>query len=229
MLKLKTVKIIFLLSLLIPIASFAHPGGLDDQGGHFDRKNNTYHCHEEPCFSIHKQVEEATEEAKSGTYSSIYNRNDWPHWIDEDGDCQNLRHELLITTSMIPVQFTNSNNCRVKTGKWIGVYTGQIFKKASDVDIDHIVPLAHAHRHGADNWTREQRRTFANDPENLLVVDDATNQSKSDQAPHEWLPPNETYWCEYGKRWKQVKDKYGLRYSQQERIVLGQLANTCAE
>jgi len=27
----------------------------------------------------------------------------------------------------------------------------------------------------ADNWTRVQRRTFANDFENPLVVDDATN------------------------------------------------------
>ena len=111
------------------------------------------------------------------------------------------------------------------------MYTGKIFTKASDVDIDHIVPLAHAHahRHGADNWAREQRRTFANDLDNLLVVDDATNQSKSDQAPHEWLPPNEEYWCEYGKRWEHVKYKYELRYSQQERIVLDQIANTCID
>jgi len=108
-------------------------------------------------------------------------------------------------------------------------FTGKVFTTASDVDIDHIVPLAHAHRHGADNWTRDQRRTFANDPENLLVVDDSTNQSKSDQAPHEWLPPNEDYWCEYGKRWEHVKDEYGLRYSQQETIVLNQLSKTCTE
>ena len=82
--------------------------------------------------------------------------------------------------------------------------------KASDVDIDHIVSLAHAHRHGADNWTKAQRRIFANDFENLLVVDDATNRAKSDKAPHEWLPPQKNYWCEYGQRWERVKNKYGL-------------------
>jgi Protein of unknown function (DUF1524) len=221
-------KTIFLLIFFFPIVSFAHPGGLDEQGGHFDRKTNTYHCHEEPCFSIHRQVEEATQKAESRTFSSVYNRDNWPHWIDEDNDCQNLRQELLVATSMVEVEFTSSNRCTVKTGQWYGVYTGQIFTKASDVDIDHVVPLAHAHRHGADNWTREQRRTFANDPDNLLIVDDGTNQSKSDQAPHEWLPPNENYWCEYGKRWEQVKNKYNLRYSQQEHITLNQLANTCA-
>jgi len=100
--------------------------------------------------------------------------------------------------------------------------------KASDVDIDHIVPLAHAHRHGAANWTRAQRRAFANDFDNLLVVNDSTNQSKSGQAPHEWLPPLKEYWCEYGKRWERVKDKYGLlRYSDQEHIALNRLAETC--
>ena len=90
-----------------------------------------------------------------------------------------------------------------------------------------MVPLAHAHRHGADTWTKALRRKFADDFDNLLVVDDSTNQSKSDQAPHEWLPPLESFWCEYGKLWKKVKDKYGLRYSNDERITLNQLAEAC--
>jgi CRISPR/Cas system Type II protein with McrA/HNH and RuvC-like nuclease domain len=69
--------------------------------------------------------------------------------------------------------------------------------------------------------------TFANDFDNLLVVDDAANQSKSGQAPDKWLPPNKNYWCEYGKQWERVKDKYGLRYSSDERVALNSLAETC--
>ena len=95
------------------------------------------------------------------------------------------------------------------------------------MDIDHIVPLAHAHRHGAESWTKAQRRAFANDFENLLVIDDAINQSKSDKAPHEWLPPLKSYWCEYGKRWERIKDKYRLRYSSDEHMALNVLAETC--
>ncbi len=212
---------------LFPTFVFAHGGRLDDQGGHFNKKTGEYICHKEPCFSIHKQTEEAYKQAEPGTFSKVYNHEDWPHWIDEDGDYQNARQELLIATSEVTVQFKKARGCTVKYGRWFGVYTGQIFTKASDLDIDHIVPMAHAHRHGADNWTKAQRREFANDFDNLLVVDDSTNQSKSDQAPHEWLPPQESFWCEYGKRWEKVKDKYGLRYSNQERITLNQLAETC--
>jgi hypothetical protein len=187
-------KTALLLFLLIPALVFSHPGGLDKQGGHFDRKANTYHCHKEPCFLIHKQSEDAYQKAEPGTYSRVYNRKDWPHWIDIDGDCQNTRHELLIETSSVSVQFKNDKRCTVRYGQWYGVYTGETFTKASDLDIDHVVPLAHAHRHGADTWTKAQRREFANDFDNLLVVDDSTNQSKSDKAPHEWLPPLKEYW-----------------------------------
>jgi len=158
-----------------------------------------------------------------------YQRKDWPHWIDADKNCRNTRQELLIATSQKPVQFKDARQCTVKAGKWIGPYTGKTFTKASDVDIDHIVPLAHAHRHGASNWSREQRRTFANDFENLLVVDDATNQAKSDKAPHQWLPPNKAFWCEYGQRWQRIKEKYRLFYGDQERYVLNELAAGCVQ
>ena len=177
LIQLKSMKIIFLLILLLPILAFAHGGAVDKQDGHFNRKNNTYHCHKEPCFSIHKQSEEAYRQADPSTYSRVYNRKDWPHWIDADGGYQNTRQELLIATSTHHTQFKNNKRCTVRYGHWYGVYTGQAFNKASDLDIDHVVPLAHAHRHGAADWTRAQRRAFANDYENLLVVDDSVNQS----------------------------------------------------
>lgn len=142
-------KIILLLFLLIPVLAFAHGGGLDKQGGHLNRKTDTYECHKEPCFSIHKQSEKAYQKAEPGTYSNVYNRKDWPHWIDKNGDCQNTRQEFLIATSEVAVQFKDSKRCTVKSGLWYGVYTGQAFTDPSEVDIDHVVPLAHAHRHGA--------------------------------------------------------------------------------
>lgn len=38
-------RFIFLLLLLISLMSFAHPGRTDADGGHYNRKNGTYHYH----------------------------------------------------------------------------------------------------------------------------------------------------------------------------------------
>ena len=123
-------------------------------------------------------------------------------------------------TTVGTIKWKRNKPCNVSWGRWVCPYTGQVFEKASDVDIDHIVPLAWAHRHGAANWSREKKRQFANDPENLLVVDDATNQAKGDKGPDEWMPPLKSFWAEYARRWMAVKAKYGLITSEKEEAAL---------
>jgi hypothetical protein len=218
---LNAVKFRFLCVLLICVSTGlanSHPGGLDDQGGHTDRKTNEYHCHKEPCFSNHKQVEQAHHEAAAAgaVMSNTYNREDWPHWIDADDDCQDTRVETLLASSRFHTKFSLINGCTVAWGIWPDPYTGKTFFNASAIDIDHVVPLAHAHRNGAANWLQEKKQQFANDPINLITVDGSSNRSKSDQGPNEWMPPREEYWCEYLKRWVVVKAKYGLTASNDE-------------
>lgn len=152
-----------------------------------------------------------------------YNRKDWPHWIDEDGDCQDTRAEILIRDNIGTLKFKRNKGCNVSWGEWLCPYTGKTSYKASDLDIDHIVPLAHAHRTGGVLWPREKKRAFANDPENLLVVDDSTNQEKGDQDPTAWKPPQTHYWAEYARRWRAVKLKYGLVISVQEERALQEM------
>jgi len=146
-------------------------------------------------------------------WSGEYNRSAYQHWIDADKDCQSTRAEILIRDSKIPVTFDKEEKCVVIAGQWICPYTRKTFTQASDIDIDHIVPLGNAHKSGAEFWTKEQRRTFANDPENLLSVEDNANQAKGDKSPEEWCPENKKYWKEYAKRWFKIKDKYHLKYT----------------
>jgi len=143
-------------------------------------------------------------------FASGYNRKDWRHWEDLDGDCQNTRAEILIRDSRIPVQFKDRRECSVVAGEWYGPYTGRTFFRASDVDIDHVVPLGHAHRAGGADWSKAQKLRFANDPDNLLAVDDQTNQDKGAKPPSQWMPPRKEFWCEYLSRWAVIESRYGL-------------------
>jgi 5-methylcytosine-specific restriction endonuclease McrA len=144
------------------------------------------------------------------TINPAYNRKDWPHWIDEDRDCQNTRAEILIRDNVGTIKFKRNKQCNVSWGKWVCPYTGNVYTKASDIDIDHIVPLSYAHRHGAAGWSRERKRAFANDPLNLLAVEDNTNQAKGSKGPTAWMPPRTGYHAEYCRMWSAVITKYGL-------------------
>lgn len=158
-----------------------------------------------------------------------YNRNDWRHWEDFDRDCQNTRQELLISTSLAPATFTNARNCTVATGLWIGPYTGEVFTQASDVDIDHIIPLNYAHDHGGALWSPLLKKVFANDPDNLLVTQDNANQSKSDRGPSQYMPPLEAYRCEYMRRWKFLVAKYELAIDKADSDLIALSSRVCRQ
>lgn len=158
--------------------------------------------------------------ATASNAAEKYNRDDWPLWIDKDGDCQNTRHEILIKTSQTKVTFKNEKECAVKSGKWLDPYTGETVTDASKIDIDHIVPLSEAHKKGGAKWNAETKKQFANDPLNLVATENRINRQKSDKAPHQWKPPNKQYHCEYAHRWRIIKDKYRLEYEYEEMIAL---------
>ena len=92
-----------------------------------------------------------------------YDRKLLKHWIDEDRDCQNTRHEVLLEESLAPVTFKTSKNCRVISGSWLGAYSGNVFTDASQLDIDHLVPLKEAHESGGYAWDAYRKRDYAND------------------------------------------------------------------
>lgn len=178
----------------------AHGGGLDAQGGHTDRNSGIYHCHRSSCTVT-------GEHPSIGNADQGYNRDDWSHWLDSDGDCMNTRHEVLLAQSIGNI-LLSSDGCRVLSGVWTGPYTGTRYLDPSDLDIDHVIPLAWAHVRGGAVWSPAQKAAFANDPVNLLAVDDGLNQSKGARGPNEWLPPKLDSVCEYLFRWVNVLSAY---------------------
>ena len=73
-----------------------------------------------------------------------YDRKSYHHWIDENRDCQNARHEVLIEESLSKVGFKSSKGCRVVSESWNDPYAGRTIIDATKLDIDHRVPLEEA-------------------------------------------------------------------------------------
>ena len=162
-----------------------------------------------------------------------YDRGDWPHWIDADGDCQDTRAEVLIRDSRVEVAFRPRDDgraCTVDTGLWIDPYTGATHTRAADLDVDHFVPLANAHASGGWSWDRDRKRAYANelgDARHLLAVAASVNRGKGARGPEEWLPPARLYWCEYVRAWRGIKETWGLGFSAAEANAVMSLLSPC--
>jgi hypothetical protein len=144
-----------------------------------------------------------------------YLRKDWHHWSDEDKDCQNTRQEILIQRSSIPVRL-NAKGCTVFSGRWDDFYYPEFLTRAKDVDIDHLIPLKHAHDVGGSNWTLAEKETFANDPQNLVTTSKKYNRAKGAKTIAQWLPVQRVYACQYIREWIRLKKKYELRLTKPE-------------
>ena len=230
--------------LFLSTALFGHGDRTDSLGCHHDSKNGEYHCHSGPLSgqSFGSKEEALCELEGTSTKLEIntsfpwslsktipYQRDLYGSWIDADGDCQNTRQEVLIAESLVPAKLDNTG-CRVISGKWLDLYTGQTFTNPRDLDIDHFIPLAEAHRSGSDGWSRKQRRNFANDlsyPGSLIAVSSSANRAKGDRDPAGWLPPNVEFVCEYTLNWVNAKDYWGLRMDDAERIKIDSVLEQC--
>lgn len=158
-----------------------------------------------------------------------YRREDYlVRWPDSDNDCQNLRHELLVRESLSEVTFTNSRNCVVSAGLWFDPYTEVQLNQASDLDVDHVIPLAYVHDRGGDAWSSKKKKAFAIDQGNLLLVDDYENSVKGSKGPSEYLPAK-GFHCEYLSIWKRMAEKYNIELDEADRAVIAETQPRCGD
>ncbi|TDC89595.1 HNH endonuclease [Actinomadura sp. 7K507] len=156
---------------------------------------------------------------------SGYDRDKFPHWITIAGAC-NTRETVLKRDG---IDVKTSAACAPVSGTWRSPYDGATWTAASDLDIDHMVPLAEAWRSGAASWTTSRRRAFANDlsSSQLWAVTDNLNQAKGDKDPAEWTPPLASFRCLYSRSWIDVKYRYRLTIDTAEKRALTRLLGTC--
>ncbi|GAB0132125.1 hypothetical protein EsDP_00000569 [Epichloe bromicola] len=177
-----------------------------------------------PSTSTARSLLNGLEVAESGSGDG-YSRSKFPTWATIEGTC-NTR-EFVIKRDGSNVD-TNSA-CVAQSGHWVSPYDGDGFDEASELDIDHTVPLKNAWISGASSWTADKRKAFANDitrPQ-LWAVSATSNRSKSDRSPDDWMPPLESFWCTYSKSWIQVKSHYDLTITSDEKGALSSMLDTC--
>ena len=148
-------------------------------------------------------------------------------WTDADRDCQNTRHEVLIAESTVAPSLSASG-CTVTAGRWTPSYDGGTYTLASQLEIDHLVPVSEAWDSGAQRWTQQQRVAFYNDlgyAGSLVAISSALNQSKSDRGPEQWLPPADV--CGYVTAWTAVKIRWSLSVDPAEQAALLRQADAC--
>lgn len=122
------------------------------------------------------------------------------------------------------------DTCTVVSGTLHDPYTGltiDFIKGSSDIQIDHVVTLSDAWQTGAQSFSRAQRIQLANDPLELLAVQGAANQQKSDGDAATWLPSNKSFRCQYVARQIAVKQKYALWVTPAERQAILGVLSTC--
>jgi len=159
-----------------------------------------------------------------------YVREDWKHWIDEDKDCQNTRHEVLIEESLKAVTFKSDKQCQVATGEWLAPFTGDTVTDATKLDVDHMIPLKNAHDSGGWAWDAGMKSAYANEmaySDHLIAVTASANRKKGAKGPEGWKPPNQDYWCDYAIDWVQIKADWGLSATKAEWTALQAMIATC--
>ncbi|GED98421.1 HNH endonuclease family protein [Gordonia crocea] len=119
----------------------------------------------------------------------------------------------------------------VTAGRLRSPYTGRalVFRRsrATSVQIDHIVPLSFAWDMGAHGWPAATRLRFANDPANLVAVDEKSNRDKGDREPARWMPPARAFHCQYAQQFVAVLAAYPVLLDEPSARVLAAALRGC--
>ena len=171
-------------------------------------------------------------EVKGRAPKTGYKRTEFYNgWPDIDG-C-NLRQRILKRD--FGETAVTDEKCNVVAGKFYEPYTGEVMEFhtrkeiSKGVQIDHVVALSDAWQKGAQYKTSEVRYQIATDPLNLIAVQAAANQQKSDGDAATWLPRNKSFRCQYVARQISVKFKYELWVTEAEKNAMSQILASCPE
>lgn len=178
---------------------------------------------------------------KTGGETVAYNRDEWNHWVKAGSNsCWNVREEVLADEAVIgSIVYLDkdkketkikSQACSVKSGKWNDPYTGTVYTDPIKLDIDHMIPLSYAAKHGGQAWDKDKKEDYANSMSNkqhLVAVDAGANRSKGDKGPSQWKPANKEHHCDYAVSWTGIATQWKLTLDAADVKALREMLKTC--
>ena len=177
-----------------------------------------------------------------GVKSDVSSDRKSHQWNKGDGKTGNYTtRALVLERDMSNVTYNSRGN--VNTGILLEPYTGKTIhfqrgqsnkteggsasNRDGGIQIDHVVAYAEAYRSGLDKLDFQQRDTYYNDPDVLLVSQAEANNVKKDGTIAEWKPSNQAFQCDYASLQIGIKAKYGLMVDQKEHDKLAQVLASC--
>ncbi len=169
----------------------------------------------------YKSIDDAIKVLKVAPESRTgYVRTKFKHWVSVGNGCDSRKAVIISEATVKPVV---EKGCVIKGGEWLSVYDSVKVTDAGKLDVDHMVPLAEAWDSGASAWDDKKRELYANDQtdaRHLIAVTGASNRSKSDRDPAEWMPTNEKYKCQYIMNWVSIKVRWSLFVDEKELLAI---------
>ena len=156
-----------------------------------------------------------------------YKRTLFKHWDSVGNGCDS-RKAVIISEAIVKPKV--ETGCKLVGGEWLSIYDNVKVTDAGKLDVDHMVPLAEAWDSGASAWDAAKKEMYANDqtdPRHLIAVTGASNRSKSDQDPAEWMPTNKAYACEYLYNWVSIKVRWSLSVDKKEKDFIAANSKSC--
>ncbi|MFF3215583.1 HNH endonuclease family protein [Streptomyces sp. NPDC002886] len=159
-----------------------------------------------------------------------YKRDLYKHWNKglNSGDGCDTRREVILSEAVTAPQV--AIGCKLTGGSWRSPYDNLVVIDAGRLDVDHFIPLAEVFDSEQTPWSAARRESYANDqasPDTLIAVSAASNRSKSDKDPAEWLPSDGSYHCTYAATWVGTKLRWDLAADDAEVQALLGLAEDC--
>ena len=149
-----------------------------------------------------------------------YERSEFRHWIDPDGDGCDTRC-VVLRRQAVPVEGGTRSG-------WWSSYDRRVFTNDDEIEVDHVVSLKEAWISGASAWDDAKREVFANDLDGeLLAVSADSNGKKSGSDVAEWRPKFRSAWCDLAARVVKTKSKWGLTVDPSEKSRLAEMLGTC--